>query len=239
MDNDRRLDKKHVVERLRQELTQVAKARRDCAQSPPLDQARRQLRIFQSNRMLATHGDLLLQADTHDAAKFFLDDLYGAHDLTQRDADIERIVPMMERLLPLAALRTVAEAIAMDALSESLDLAMLGDLNMGWDEASYAQVYREVGLRDLRALQIDMVVDLGNSLCELVRIPLLGSTLAMMRRPAKMAGLEELHQFLERGFHAFKRMRNPKEFVATITSRERQIMANLFAGQPHPFNLSN
>ena len=34
-----------------------------------------------------------------DAAQFFLTDLYGEHDFSQRDADIARVIPMMQKLL--------------------------------------------------------------------------------------------------------------------------------------------
>lgn len=59
----------------------------------------------------------------------------------------------------------------------------------------------------------------------------------MMRGPARIAHLSELHGFLERGFAAFKGMPCPADFVATILSREAAILENLYAGRPLPLLL--
>lgn len=187
--------------------------------------------------MARTHADLLSQPESQAAARFFLDDLYGTGDLTQRDADLERVVPAMERLLPASALKTVAEAIALDALSEKLDAAMARSLGEQFSEEDYIAAYRKSGSRHDRERQIEHVASVGKALCELVRIPLIGSTLTMMRGPARLAGLEELQSFLERGFKAFKAMKNPNLFVSTIVQRERAIMDRLYTGVEEPFTL--
>ena len=44
------------------------------------------------------------------------------------------------------------------------------------------------------------------------------------------AGLGELQAFLERGFDAFRTMRDVSEFVDSIVSREREFSAKLFYG---------
>jgi hypothetical protein len=56
----------------------------------------------------------------------------------------------------------------------------------------------------------------------------------MMHGPAHLAGLGELHAFLERGFEAFKSMRDASEFLETIVTRERAIAVALFAGRDLP-----
>lgn len=164
-----------------------------------------------------------------------MNDLYGTEDLTQRDADLVRVVPAMERMLPATALKTIAEAIALDALSEKLDAAMAQRLGQCFSEEDYIVAYRKMAARADRERQIAHVESLGNALCELVRIPMIGSTLAMMRGPAKLAGLAELQSFLERGFKAFKVMKNPHLFVSAIVQRERTIMDRLYAGAADPF----
>ena len=118
------MDKHEIVARLRRDLQAAVLERQLAAADPGSAAARVALRRFQAVRMARTHADLLAVAETSAAAQFFLDDLYGAHDFTQRDADIERIIPMMERMLPVSALRTIAEAIELDALSEALDREM-------------------------------------------------------------------------------------------------------------------
>jgi hypothetical protein len=45
-----------------------------------------------------------------------------------------------------------------------------------------------------------------------------------------------LHDFLARGFAAFRGMRGADEFLATIGNRESLINARLFAADPRPFD---
>lgn len=56
----------------------------------------------------------------------------------------------------------------------------------------------------------------------------------MMHGPAHLAGLGELHAFLERGFEAFRSMRDASEFLETIVERERAVAAAIFAGSALP-----
>ncbi|KIF82293.1 hypothetical protein TSA66_18150 [Noviherbaspirillum autotrophicum] len=231
------MNKERAIAAIRRELEAVTAERRAAQNDPAAYVSRIALRSFQSQRMARTHADLLNNAESRKAAEFFLNDLYGTEDLAKRDADLERVVPAMERVLPGTALKTVAEAIALDALSEKLDAAMAQRLGQSFSEEEYVAAYREAGTRTERERQIAHVESVGNALCELVRIPLIGSTLAMMRGPAKLAGLAELQSFLERGFKAFKAMKNPDLFVATIVQRERAIMDRLYAGVVDPFSL--
>lgn len=229
--------KQEAIRVIRRELESVIEARKAARRGAASYSARVALRLFQSQRMADTHADLLKAPDTKAAAQFFLSDLYSADDVTQRDASLERVIPAMERLLPAAALVTIAKAVALDALSECLDAAMAHRLGEQFTQADYIAAYRKTGTRPDRERQLDHVESVGAAVCDLVRVPLIGSTLAMMRNPAKMAKLEELHSFLERGFKSFKEMRDSKAFVATIVSRERAIMNNLYAGIDQPFVL--
>ncbi|MGE5621590.1 MAG: FFLEELY motif protein [Bacillota bacterium] len=231
------MKKQEAMAVIRRELEAVAAERRSARGEPAAYAARIALRQFQSQRMACTHADLLRDPESHAAARFFLDDLYGTEDLTQRDADLERVVPAMERLLPVSALKTVAEAIALDALSEKLDAAMARRLGQNFSEEDYIAAYRKSSTRAERERQIVHVESVGMALCELVRVPLVGSTLSMMRGPARLAGLAELQSFLERGFKAFKAMKKPHLFVATIVQRERAILDRLYAGVDNPFAL--
>lgn len=227
--------KQEAASIIRRELAAVIAARKSAQSDTALHAARVAVRSFQAQRMADTHADLLRAPGTRAAAQFFLADLYGTDDLSQRDASLERVVPAMEKMLPTAALWTVAKAISLDALSEKLDAAMAMRLGENFTEADYIAAYRKSGTRTDRERQIGHVESVGRALCELVRIPLIGSTLAMMRGPAKMANLAELQSFLERGFKAFKGMKDPAAFVSTVVRRESEIMKRLYACDPHPF----
>jgi hypothetical protein len=222
-----------VVERLGRELARAAALRANVARTPKLEAYRQRLRAWQAVRLARTHADLLASPRMGLAAAFFLTDLYGTQDLTRRDASVRRIVPMMKRLLPLGALESVAEAIELEVLSEDLDIAMaamLGERTDALAAADYAAAYCKVGRRADRERQIELIDDLGKSLDRLVHQPLIGSALSMMRVPAQIAGLSELHDFLQRGYQAFKKMGDAAEFLERIVGREQRLLEALFAG---------
>ncbi|HVL76231.1 MAG TPA: hypothetical protein VM406_09455 [Noviherbaspirillum sp.] len=221
--------------KLRRELERVTRARKAAAADPALSARRLALRRFQADRIARTHSDLLAASDSAPAARFFLTDLYGSHDLTERDANLARIVPTMERMLPEAALHTIAEAVALDALSEKLDRIMAEALGVDFSEADYVAVFRSLTSTHERRLQLAHMDSVGRALCQLVRVPLIGSTLRVMRGPARLGQLMQLQEFLERGYHAFKGMRHPERFVGTVVERERKLMERIYAGVEDPF----
>jgi hypothetical protein len=234
------IGKEDVIATLEQQLRAVKAERAGVGSDPALLAARAALKAYQSARLARTHADLLAAPDTRDAALFFLNELYGAADASARDVDLERIIPTLKRVLPLHPLQTITEAVMLDALSERLDTAMatcLGDSLKEYPSheqplsaQQYAAAYRTVASRDERERQLMLVQSLGDSLAQLVHIPLLSATLTIMRGPARAAGLGRLQQFLEHGFRTFKRLKNPAGFVATIVLRERAMLENIYAG---------
>jgi hypothetical protein len=192
------------------------------------------LRDWQAARLGRTHRDLLESPRFGAAAKFFLTDLYGPHDISRHVEDVRRIVPVMTRVLPDSGLATVAHAVELNAVSESLDGAMveaIGERMAFLDEASYGAAYRAIGRTEDRARQIELIELLGNALDKLTHLSLIGATLKMMRKPAQLAGLGELQAFLERGYSAFGAMRGGAgEFVTLVVSRERAISQAVLAG---------
>ncbi len=145
--------------------------------------------------------------------------------------------PVLVRTLPDSAVETAALAIEVDALSEDLDrrlAARLGTLRL--DESSYGKAYRESATREERLRQIELIDAVGRQLDRLVVKPLVYATLKLMRRPARLAGMEDLQSFLERGFEAFRHMGGAEHFLGTIGSREREILNRLFSGHPSPFS---
>jgi hypothetical protein len=198
------------------------------------------LKRWQAKRLAGTYADLAALVRYEPATAFFLTDLYGDHDLTGRDASLDRVVPTMVKLLPGMALGTVTKAIEMDALAEELDQMMA----LAWrdvgarklDDAAYAVLYRSVGCRPMRVRQIALVKEVGMSLNLLVKVPAISATLAAMKIPASLAGVGPLHGFLERGFKAFKHMGDATDFVATIERRETDIMERLYSNDDNPFD---
>lgn len=193
------------------------------------------LKQWQSDRLARTHADLLASERYAPAAGFFLSDLYGPKDFRSRDEELERVVPVMVRVLPARALLTLLEAVRMDTLSESLDNDVVLALRKAGrvrsiDWSSYVAAYRACGRRADRELQIALIDKIGKTLDRLTRMPLIRVSLKLMHGPAHLAGLGELHSFLQRGFDAFSEMKGADEFLAIITERETALMREWFSG---------
>lgn len=196
------------------------------------------LRRWQAGRLARIHADLLASPRFGATAAFFLSDIYGPKDLSRHEEDVRRILPVMTRVLPEAGLETVADAIELSALSERLDAAMvdmLGGDCEHLDAALYASAYRKVGDRAGRDRQIGLIAQLAHSLDRLTRSPLIGMALSTMRKPAQLAGLGELQDFLERGYRAFRKMKGADAFIGIVTTRERELMEALLAGNKASF----
>jgi hypothetical protein len=199
------------------------------------------LRQWQAKRLEDSFEHFLHDPQRRAAALFFLTDVYGDHDFSRRDANVAKVLPMMQRLLPAAVLATVADGIELGAVTHALDLRMaealqrLAPTRKRLDAALYAKAYREVGLARLRNHQIDLIHAVGLGLAKAVRTPGVAMLLRISRGPAKASGLGELQGFLERGFAAFSAMGDGKDFVDDIEASERLVAERLFAGDPDPF----
>jgi len=199
------------------------------------------LRQWQARRLEDSFEHFLDDPKRRAAALFFLSDVYGDHDFSRRDANVAKVMPMMQRLLPGAVLGTIADGIELGALTHALDLRMAQALHQmaptrsKLDAALYAKAYRQVGHARLRAHQIDLISSVGVGLSRAVRTPGVAIMLRLSRGPAKAGGLGDLQGFLERGFNAFSDLGDGKAFVADIESSERRAAKRLFSGHPDPF----
>lgn len=232
------------AQRLREGVARV-RALRDAARADPvLAQDRLLVRAWQADRLARTYPDLLSSPRYGPAAAFFLSDLYGPKDFSARDEEVARIIPTMTRMLPASALETIALAVELDALAEGFDQQVAVGLRrlqpgaraLEISEAAYAKAYRAAGSAAERERQIWLTGRIGTALDRLARRPLIAGALRLMEGPAHAAGLGALHDFLARGFAAFRDMRGADEFLAVIGARESRINARLFAADPRAFD---
>jgi hypothetical protein len=215
---------------LRTHLEQLKALRGPLAQRPAALAA---VQRWQADRLAATYADLAAQSRYAEATAFFLEDLYGAKDFSARDEEMLRIVPVMSRVLPAAAVETAALAIELEALTEALDQRLAERLGTEpVTPEAYARAYRETSTLHERTRQIDLIDAVGQRLDALVRKPLVGATLKLMRKPARVAGLGDLQDFLERGFAAFRAMGGAGDFLAALRARETALMHELLADPP-------
>lgn len=225
----------HDAELILANLRAVDAERKRRAEDPAFGARVERVKHFQQARFERTYADLLAQPAYAAATRFFLDDLYGPQDFSQRDAQFARVVPALGRLFPAEIVGTVSLLGELHALSERLDSRMAEVVASGpLDGLRYAQAWRSVGEPELRERQINLSLQIGAALKRYTRNPLLRHTLRLMRGPAHAAGLAALQQFLETGFDTFRQLRDPVTFLALLSQREKAIAAALFAARPVP-----
>lgn len=197
---------------------------------------------WQSERLAATYADLAAQRRYLMAIEFFLSDLYGTRDFAQRDADLVRIYPIMTRVLSENAMESIASAVELHALTQELDSEVLqilraDNIDIGkhpeaLDQELYARAYRKCDNYRQRVRQIELIEETGQLLDEVVQHPFIFISARLVRAPAHAAGLGELQGFIERGLHAFRKMRGATHFLQTILNRELFILEQIFADEP-------
>lgn len=211
-------------------LQAVARERARRATDPALERLVREVKRYQHARFAHTYRDILAQPRYMRAARFFLDDLYGPHDFTERDAQFVRIVPALVRLFPAEIVGTVEQLAELHALSEQMDTLMGAALarTETLDAAAYVRGWQAAGRPDTRERQVQLMLGVGHALDRLTRNPLLRHSLRLMRGPARAAGLAALQSFLETGFDTFREMHGAADFLSTIAQRERALSDALF-----------
>ena len=204
------------------------------------------LQEWQCRRLLVTHADLQAQPKFADAMQFFVDELYGPKDFSQRDQDLTRVIPKLAAVLPEKALVALDDALRLNALSFDLDTDMVTALLAQSEHErlseeditpeTYALAYRQVGRAVDRKEQIEIVEKLGLQLADVVHVRGINLLIKMARKPAEIAGVLALHEFLAEGFSAFKQLGDVNAFLDPIILRETQIMHALLDDQ---FSLQN
>jgi len=199
------------------------------AEVPGLAQSVASLKTYQQRRFSHTYADLLQSVRYGPASRFFLDELYGPSDFTQRDAQFVRVVPALVRLFPREIVETVATLAELHALSERLDTTMAtqleGDLIGGIE---YIRAWQATGRSADRLAQVSLTLDVASRLDRFTRRVLVRNSLRLMRGPARAAGLTDLQRFLEAGFDTFREMNGAEEFISTVDTRERALASALF-----------
>ena len=220
---------------IRDAVTRVTLLRQTAADSPGLAPAMSDIKHFQARRFAGTYVDLLHLDRYKPAALFFLAELYSEKDYADRDAQFARIAGTLERIFPPQVVQTAVSLAQLHRLTEELDLAMaqhwLANTNTP-EVARYVAAWRAVDRRPDRTRQLAAVLDVGHELDRLTRTPGLRLMLKMMRRPANLAGMAALQQFLESGFDTFAAMGRQGDgaayFLEAVSAREAGLIDRLF-----------
>lgn len=219
-------------------IDEIVATRAQVAQDPRKLSRLQTLQRWQVERLQLTYADFAADPRHRAALAFFIEDLYGPHDFTQRHRDLQKVLHQWERLLGERARQTLRHALELEALTQSLDLAVVTELGAAnLTVASYAAAYRRADRRDDRQRQIWLILAAGRALDALIDVPAIGIALRAARLPARVIGVTALQEFLERGYRAFRTMGGAQKLLRDIEQRETTIMQRLFAGSADPFQI--
>jgi hypothetical protein len=191
-----------------------------------------------STRMLVAYADLRRQSRYMAAVDFLVDDLFGPNSLCYRELGLQKAEATMLRVLPEGLLQAVAQAVEFSLLTLRLDLRLAeilertqgsttGTLN---HEDLYAALLATGAYEDYRR-QIALVLEIGAEIESIVHKPFVTLGLKMCRQPARVMGLGELQDYLERGVGAFKKMQGSTEFFRLFEQREAAYLRRVFNDQ--------
>ena len=222
---------RNAADAIRHHLARVT-ALRQHARAQGLAEAVHQVKRLQAQRFRGTYSDFLRLPRFAPATRFFLEELYGEHDFSERDQQFGRIAGALERMFPPAVSSLAVDLAETHSLTEVLD----HELATHWitlptdtpDPLRYVQSWRLTDAKEQRIRQLAVVQHMGDELQKLTRNTSLRMGLRMMRRPAQLAGLSALQGFLESGFDAFATMQDPTEFMKAIREREQRWINALF-----------
>lgn len=212
-----------------------------CHHDPQFKEWFNAVQKWQTERLQKTHAHLLLDERYQAVTQFFLSDMYGGLDLTSLANEIERALPTTTRLLPDSVMRTAAVALELNAITGDMDEMVTSyifeHLKVGEvTEAAMIEAYRHTGTRELRERQMALARELGMGLDKYVRNRIIYATFKIASKPLHMAGLGALYDFLDRGFAAMRPMGSAQEFLDMFINKEAEIMDNLYANKPNPYD---
>lgn len=195
----------------------------------------RALQLWQSDRLLNTHRALYEQPRFKPAMDFFRDELYSAAHFHRRNKQLIRALPLMCSTMPDSVLGIVADAAQLHSLSLEMDTLLMHylpqDINIqSLTMDQWVAAYRACDNPEDRALQIELIERLGNELKRVVKKPMVKTLVGLAKVPARVAGYQDIHQFVTAGFHAFEHLDSPDEFLVPVIDRERALSVLWFQG---------
>lgn len=205
------------------------------------------IQIWQKKRMQHVHAELFAVPEHHLMTQYFLNQLYGGSNFNILAEQCERIVQAaktFEGLVPASVINTALKATELSVLAIELDqqLATHLDMNLLDDSQDLAindqqmiQLYQSANQLDDRCRQFDLLDELGDNLDKYVRSKFIHGVFKLSKGLSTRYELQALYQFTDEGFQAMKPLKSAKDFVGVFTQGERDLIQQVYAGNPNPF----
>jgi hypothetical protein len=191
---------------------------------------------WQLEYMLPFYEDLRTTAGRAAAVDFFVSDLTGIN-ISVRDQEFAKVVPVMSRMLPAKALNVVATAMQLNARVLGINLSICRELyaEIAFDtkitQTSYCSACRRASRLEECLELVHLTAEIGRSLDDVIRIPMMGLMLRAMRTPARLAGIGVLQIFLETGYKTFNALEDVDRFLDDMTVRMTEVFTRIFTTQ--------
>lgn len=187
---------------------------------------------LQLGYFLPQYDDLRDRPGYDDAIDYIVADLTGP-GIADRDRELEKVVPVMTRFLPTKALKALALAMELNARVLAINLGIEGELREriaagSISERDYCLASRAVSSFEECQELVAMTRSAGESLEQIIRVPMIGSLLRSMRVPARMAGVADLQVFLEKGFRTITALDDVHEFLDIMDQRMTAVFRHVF-----------
>ncbi|HTP07813.1 MAG TPA: hypothetical protein VMP08_06160 [Anaerolineae bacterium] len=193
------------------------------------------LREWQANRLTHTYVDLRVDPHYRPACEFFLSDIYAPRDFSQRDHDLDRIHKFLSRVLPATTIQLLTMTVELNRLTNTLDnhlRQVLVDQISVTDTITpeqYIEAYRRCDNKAERICQIGLIQSILKQVSKGTHRSIVSAALKMAKTPAHRAGWVDVYDFLERGYLAFRQMKDATKFVEAIGQRETRILDLIYA----------
>jgi hypothetical protein len=192
---------------------------------------------WQLEYMLPFYEDLRTTAGRAAAVDFFVSDLTGIN-ISVRDQEFAKVVPVMSRMLPAKALNVVATAMQLNARVLGINLSICHELyaDISIDTTITEEMYRSACRRASHLEEclelVHLTAEIGRNLDDVIRIPMMGLMLRAMRTPARLAGIGVLQVFLEAGYKTFNALQDIDQFLDDMTTRMTYVFTRIFSAPP-------
>lgn len=201
------------------------------------------LQIWQNKQFLLRYQALYKNQNSKAAITFLVKQLFTLQYFDLNQDNIQQHITRACKMLPEKARQTLATALQFNAICFELDFELAKRLTgtdneqgLIIDQQSYIQAYIDSNNLTLRQQQIECIRNLGTQMVELCNMLGLPCLLYLYRKPAKICGLQDLHEFLESSVLSFNRLSNAESFIHSLVNDELAMSRNLLSQDPSPLN---
>lgn len=196
-------------------------------------------------RIQNTHQELFKRRENKLMAQYFIHRLYGGQEFDELALQIERLLKhahKAEKFFPDNAIQTGIKSVSLAVLAMQLDEQVAQQLLKDYpadqviDDEMMRLTLIKVDKAQERQQQLQLLDELGQSLDKYMRSFMMHAAFKMCKGMAIKHRFELMYDFIGEGFVAMKPMKSAASFIQQFTLQEREIIAKVHAGDPHPFD---